>query len=307
MQPSPAERFDVVIIGAGPAGLSAALVLGRCCRQVLLCDRGTSRSWASKAMHGFISRDGIAPTEFAAVARRELERYPPIHYEAVEVTDAIPTQQGFAVSVGSRTVQARKLLLATGLTDELPAIEGVEALFGISVFQCPYCDGWEYRDRQVAVYGTHDRGFEMARALSAWSRDIVLCTDGSAGLREDQRQQLAANAIALVEQRVSRLESRHGTLRYIVFADGSRIARDVMFFDLPSHGQSDLARRLGCTFTSQGGVRCDKHEATAVPGVYVAGNITRNVQLSIVAAAEGATAAFGINHALTQEDFERPT
>lgn len=302
-----AERrfFDVVIVGAGPAGLSAALILGRCGRQVLLCDRGTPRSWASRAMHGFITRDGVPPDEFAALALQELARYPTVTFRQQEVHDARRSDGGFEVIVGESRAQARKLLLATGLQDELPAIEGLAALFGTSVFQCPYCDGWEFRDRPLAAYGRRGRGLEMARALTAWSRDILLCTDGASGFTAEQRAHLASNSIRLIEQRVQRLESDGGQLRCVVFRDGTRVEREALFFDTASRGQSDLTAKLGCQFTRHGGIRCGKYEATSVPGVYVAGNIVRNVQLSIVAAAEGASAAFGINRALTREDYAR--
>src|SRR5690606_9890015 len=147
------DCFDVVIVGAGPAGLSAALILGRCGRKLLLCDRGTPRSWASKSIHGFITRDGCPPAEFSELARAELARYPSVTYERVEVRQAAPAGEEFEVVVGSGTVRARKLLIATGLLDELPDIEGFVELFGISVFQCPYCDGWEFRDRALVAYG----------------------------------------------------------------------------------------------------------------------------------------------------------
>ena len=299
------DQFDVVIVGAGPAGLSAALILGRCRRSVLLCDRGTPRSWASKAMHGFISRDGVAPADFAAIALAELARYRTVTHVPVEVTHASRRPGGFTVLAGTQTVDARKLLIATGLEDSLPAVEGCEALFGISVFQCPYCDGWEFRDRPLAAYGKRTRGLEMARALTAWSRDIILCTDGASGFTREQRRHLDGNGIRVIQKPVLRLESEGGRLTHVVFRDGSRVEREAMFFDTPSRGQSDLTKQLGCTFTRHGGVVCGKYEATAVPGVYVAGNIIRNVQLSIVAAAEGANAAFGINRALTREDFIR--
>jgi thioredoxin reductase len=298
-------EFDVVIAGAGPAGLSAALILGRCCRSVLLCDRGTPRSWASKAMHGFISRDGMPPREFAAQALQELRRYSTVQFLQIEITAVQRTGRGFQVTAGDRIVHGRKLLIATGVQDELPAIDGLEPLFGTSVFQCPYCDGWEVRDRPIAAYGRQMRGLEMARALTAWSRDIVLCTDGASGYSREQRQHLAANGVTLIQQRILRVEGENGKLRQIVFRDGSRTAREALFFDTPSRGQSNLTSQLGCTFNRQGGVRCGRYEATDVPGVYVAGNIIRNVQLSIVAAAEGANAAFGINRALTREDFLR--
>src|SRR5688572_6492624 len=296
--------WDVVIIGAGPAGLSAALVLGRCRRRVLLCDRGTPRSWASKAMHGFITRDGIPPQEFRRLARLELKKYRTVSFSPREVTKASRTKGEFVVSLGKRIERARKLLIATGVTDQLPDIQGLIELFGISVFQCPYCDAWEVSNQPLAAYGRGQRGFDMARALTAWTNDIVLCTDGRSGLTTAQRSQLEHNGIRVVTRRVKRLESAGGKLSKVVFRGGLSILRGALFFDTPSWPQSPLAEQLGCQFSRHGGVLCGKYEATSVPGVYVAGNIIRDVQLSIVAAAEGTRAAFGINRALTREDFD---
>jgi thioredoxin reductase len=299
--------WDVVIAGAGPAGLSAALVLGRARRRVLLCDTGTPRSWASKEMHGFLTRDGIAPLEFRRLAHEELAGYPSVEFRAAEVTAASRNAQGhFEATIGKqRRVRSRKLLIATGVFDHLPVLEGIEQLFGTSVFQCPYCDGWEVRDTPIAVYGKRRRGFEMARAMTAWSSDIVLCTDGAAMLSETEKSHLQRNAIAIIEERIARLEGTRGQLREIVFRGGRRLQRSAMFFDTPSSNQSRLAETLGCQFAHHGGIKCGQHEATSVPGVFVAGNIIKDVQLAIVAAAEGTRAAFGINRALTREDFDR--
>ena len=145
--------WDVVIVGAGPAGLSAALVLGRACRKVLLCDRGTPRNWASRSMHAFVTRDGIEPKAFRALAHEELASYPGVKFRRIKVEGAEPLRGGgFRVSfVGAAPVETRKLLLATGLLDPLPLVPGIEKYFGVSVFQCPYCHGWEMRDSAVAV------------------------------------------------------------------------------------------------------------------------------------------------------------
>jgi thioredoxin reductase len=300
-------EWDVVIAGAGPAGLSAALILGRACRRVLLADTGTPRSWASKAMHGFLSRDGIPPGELRAIAHRELARYPNVTFIRSEVIQAQRlSDQGFDVTLRPRRkVRCRKLLIATGVFDQLPEIEGVEHFFGISVFQCPYCDGWELRGKTLAVYGKGQRGLEMARAMTAWSRRITLCTDGRATLSQTDRAQLAANGIALIEERIRGLVGNQGRLEHIVFRSGRTLPCAALFFDTPSHSQSRLAESVGCEFTANGGVKCGRYEATNVPGVFVAGNIIKDVQLSIVAAAEGARAAFGINRALTREEFQR--
>jgi thioredoxin reductase len=301
------KQWDVVIAGAGPAGLSAALILGRACRSVLLCDRGAPRSWASKRMYSYLSRDSIDPAQFRQIGRRELARYPQVELRDVEVTEARKRgNRGFEVSLNSGApVSCRKLLIATGMMDILPAIPNFEQFFGRTVFQCPYCDGWEMRGKALAVYGRRQRGFEMARALTAWTDDIVLCTDGRADFTSAQQRQLARNGIRLIEKRIDALEGARGRLRQIRFRDGERIARDGMFFNTPSRAQSTLAESLGCRYGRHGGVLCGQYEATSVPGVFVAGNIIRDVQLSIVAAAEGARAAFGINRALTREDFER--
>ncbi len=301
------SKWDVVIAGAGPAGLSAALVLGRACRRVLLCDTGTPRSWASKEMHAFLSRDPISPTRLRDISREQVLKYPGVTYAPDEVTAARRSGSHFRVELGGRaSVRARKLLIATGLFDIIPRIPGIDELFGRSVFQCPYCDGWEMRERRIAVYGKRQRGFEMARAITAWASDIVLFTDGLSGYTPDMRRQLERNGIRLVETRVARLEGARGKLSAVALADGQRVARDALFFDTPSHNQSKLAQSLGCKFGRDGGVLCGDYEATSVPGVYVAGNLIRDVQLSIVAAAEGARAAFGINRSLTREDWGQP-
>jgi thioredoxin reductase len=300
------NRWDVVIVGAGPAGLSAALVLGRARRKVLLCDRGTPRNWAAKQMHGFITRDGTDPRQFRAQAHQELGRYPSVTFRKARVTSAAQASGGgFDVTLRGRTkVWTRKLLLATGVFDILPPLQGIERFYGTSVFQCPYCDGWEIRDQPVAIYGKRQRGFEMARALTAWTSDIVLCTDGPSGLSRAEVTQLERNGIRLRSERIARLRGRDGQLDSIEFREGGELPRSALFFDTPSHEQSDLAKLLGCEFTRSGGIKCGEYETTSVPGVFAAGNIIRDVQLVIVAAAEGTRAAFGINRALTREDFE---
>lgn len=298
--------WDVVIAGAGPAGLSAALVLGRACRRVLLCDTGTPRSWASKEMHAYLSRDGIVPSRFLELSRNEVLKYPGVTFRRAEVVAARRGRDAFEVTLsGNRRVRSRKLLIATGVYDLLPPIQGIDSLYGRSVFQCPYCDGWEMRGRRIVVYGRRQRGISMARAMTGWARDIVLCTDGRSGYSAEQRSALARNGIVLNEKRVTALKGTRGRLQAVVFQDGQTLPRDALFFDTPSRHQSKLAQSLGCEFTRDGGVRCGDYEATTVPGVFVAGNIIRDVQLSIVAAAEGARAAFGIHRSLTREDFEK--
>ena len=256
-------------------------------------------------MHGFLSRDGIEPHKFRRIAHRELRRYQNVVFHCGEVVSANREPDGtFRATVRKRRpVRCRKLLIATGVFDQLPPVPGIQQFFGKSVFQCPYCDGWELRGEPVAVYGKRKRGFEMARALTAWSSDIALCTNGPSRLSKKAKAHLARNGIQLCEQRIARLEGRNGMLRAVVFDGGRKLRRAALFFDTRTCAQSKLAETLGCQFFQHGGVKCGQYEATSVPGVFVAGNIIKDVQLAIVAAAEGTRAAFGVNKSLTREDF----
>jgi thioredoxin reductase len=273
---------------------------------VLVCDRDTPRNWASRRMHAFVTREGLQPRRFRAIARQELNRYASVEVRDTEVMNVVRSGSGFEISLdGQRDVFCRKVLIATGVFDVLPPIPEVERYFGISVFQCPYCDGWELQDHAVAVYGRGHRGFEMARAMTAWTSDIVLCTDGPAGLSPLRKAELDQNRIRLVTAKIKELKGRNGRLNAIVFQNGSQLARTALFFDLPARKQSNLAESIGCDLTRNGRIECGKYAVTNVPGVFAAGNVVDDVQLSIVAAAEGAQAAFGINTALTREDFAR--
>jgi thioredoxin reductase len=299
-------HFDVVIVGAGPAGLSAGLILGRCRRSVLLCDTGRPRNAASQALHGYLTRDGITPDELRSAGRRELETYETVESIDIGAADAVCTDDGlFRVTLDDGTVvTSRKLLIATGVCDNLPAIEGFPELYGRSVFHCPYCDGWEVRDQPIAIYGTGSRGLGLSLELTAWSRDLVLCTDGPAALSDEDRARLARNRIPVREERVAALESRNGILERIRFDSGEPLARRALFFTTGQFQRSALAIRLGCEFNDKGTVRTGKYESTHLPGLFVAGDASRAVQWAIVAAAEGAEAAFAINTDLTREDLQ---
>jgi thioredoxin reductase len=296
--------FDVIIVGGGPAGLSAALVLGRSRRRVLVCDSGHPRNAASHSLHGFLTRDGIEPTEFLRIARDQLHPYETVELRHAEVTDASRGSEGFEIKLNDgKRVSSRKLLLATGVVDELPEIPGLTALYGLSVFHCPYCDGWEVRDQPLGVYGRGENGCGLALELTFWSRDIVLCTDGPSELSEVELRRLAQQNIAVREDKIARLEGGEGVLEQIVFSDGATLARRGMFFSTGQRQGSELARKLGCNFDDNGCVATGEYEATNVPGLYAAGDTSRLVQFVIVAAAEGAQAAVAINKELMKEDL----
>lgn len=295
--------LDVAIVGAGPAGLSAALVLGRCRRRVLVCDSGQPRNGPSHALHGFLTRDGIEPLELRRIGRLQLSTYPSVEYRPLEAVDAERGDERFRLilSDGER-VEARFLLLASGVVDLLPPIPGFQACFGTSVLHCPYCDGWERRDRALGVFGRGEEGAEYALELRVWSDDVALFTDGDRSLPVPLRERLARHAVRIHERPIGRLEHHQGHLERLVFDDGSSVARQALFFSPEQRQRSPLAERLGCSLEDQL-VPTGKFQVASVPGLYVAGDAARSVQLAIIAAAEGAQAAFAINTALIAHDF----
>ena len=296
---------DVIIVGAGPAGLSAALILGRCRRSVIVFDTGQPRNAYSQALHGYLTRDGIPPRELLRIARAELAQYDTVSIRDAEVVSAEcqgNARFGVTLADGQR-ITSRKLLLATGVVDNLPGIQGFRECYGRSVFHCPYCDGWEVRDQPLAIYGNGERGLGLSLELTGWSRDLVLCTNGPSQIDANGRTRLAANGIAVREERIARLDAPDGKLAAIVFEDGSQLPRRAMFFTTGQYQRSGLLNQLGCEFNDKGTVPTGKYETTHLRGLYVAGDASRAVQWVVVAAAEGAEAAFAINTDLLKEDL----
>ena len=293
------KNYDVVIVGGGSAGLSAALLLGRSRRRVLVSDTGKTRNAVAHESHGFFTRDGTAPAELVRIAREQLRPYETVELHSVGVKSAKAQSKGFEIKLDDETrIACRKLLLATGVVDEMPEIEGFKELWGKCIFHCPYCHGWEVRDQPLALFG----GIELAELLKGWSDDLVLCTDG-ATLSEDETRLLSKNNIAIREERIVRVEGKNGQLENIVFANGETLARKAIFIRPKQHQHSVLAKQLGCEFTDFGTVKVDDFGQTSVPGVYAGGDMTHAMQHISFAVSRGALAAVGINRALLQEDF----
>jgi thioredoxin reductase len=292
---------DVIVVGGGPAGLSAALMLGRCRRRVIVCDAGRPRNRASRALHGYLSRDGMPPAELLHLGRRESEAYG-VRHCAATVVGVERDGAGFTVrlDVGGPLV-ARRVLIATGVEDHLPSVAGIDACYGRSVFHCPYCDGWEWCDRRLCVYGRGRSGAALALSLRTWSGDVALVTDGPARLPAPAVRALAAQGVEVRALRLRALRHDDGALEAIEFEDGSTLARDALFFTTGQHQQATLARDLGCDVTRKGTIRTDRFGRTCVDGIFVVGDASRDVQFVSVAAAEGAKAAVAINRLFQAE------
>jgi len=294
--------YDAIIIGGGPAGLSAALVLGRCLRKVIICDGGKPRNAASHEMHGFLSRDGIAPQELLRLGREEIGRYG-VEFRSVPVADAAPKPGGGFVATleDGALLESKKMLLATGVRDQLPRIEGIEERYGTSVHHCPYCDAYERRSQPLIAYGRGSAGVGLGLALRTWSDRVTVCTDG-VRLSERDRERAARNGMAFREDKIDRIEGDEGQLQSLVFRKGPPVEFRSLFFNTAQYQRSGLAVKLGCEITRNGSVRTDRRQRTCVPGVYLAGDADKDMQFVIVAAAEGAKAAMAINRELQDEE-----
>ncbi len=299
------DLYDVIIVGGGPAGLSAAILLGRCRRRVVVCDMGQPRNQASRAVHGLLGHEGTDPSELLAKARVELTRYGSVRLCASGVAKIVPSGSQFSVVCADGVIlNARKVLIATGLTDEVPRLEGVEGLYGRSVHHCPYCDGFEHRDQPLAVYGVGDKGAGLALMMMQWSSDVILCTDGPAQISSAMQARLNEHGIAVCSERIAKLEgTADGALQRIRLQNGEVLMRTAMFFTTGCRQSSDLSAMLGCERDEKGGIVTDPiTEESSVRGVYVAGDASRDVLLVAVAIAEGAKAGVAINRSLLQED-----
>ena len=309
-QRGPETDFDVVVVGAGVAGLSAALTLGRGCRRVLVADGGPPRNAPSTGVYGFLTRDGILPAEMLRLARAELKPYETVEVRAVRVTAIERQRGGFRLSAvaasgegPAQPLTARRVLLATGVVDELPPLPGAAELWGRGVLHCPYCHGWEVRQQPLAVYGRGKAGYGLALLVSRWSEDTVLLTDGASGIRPAGLARLKAQGVRVCEDALARLNGTpDGGLTAIEFQSGQLLPRAALFLHAEQRQRSDLAAQLGCRLTQTGAVWTDKNGQTSQPGLYAAGDLDPGPQQAIIAAAEASWAAIKLNEGLTKEE-----
>lgn len=295
-------EFDVVIVGGGAAGLSAALVLSRARRKVLVVDSGAPRNAPAPHMHGFLSRDGMPPAGLLEVGRDEVKGYGG-EIRAGDVTELVLSGgSGFWVllSDGQR-VSARRLLIATGLRDELPDIPGLAARWARDVLHCPYCHGFEVRDRQLGVLGGSAESVRYVQTVRQWTTDVVFFTPPGS-LTPLQRSELVARAIGIVEGTVKRVLVENDQLSGVEMDDGRIIRRQALFVPPRFVPHNDLLARIGCEMDDSGWVVRDGTGLTTIPGVWVAGNVANPRAQVITAAGEGSTSAIAINADLIEED-----
>jgi thioredoxin reductase len=296
------SQYDVAVIGGGAAGLSAALVLSRARRRVLVVDAGSPRNAPATHVHGFLSRDGFPPGELLAVGRKEVKDYGG-EILAGTATDLVPDgRTGFWVLLADgRRISARRLLLTTGLRDELPDIPGLRYRWARDVLHCPYCHGYEVRDRQLGVIGGSPGAVRYAQIVRQWTRDLVYFTPSDT-LTAVERSQLVARGVGVVEGDIEALVIDDDQLRGVRMNDGSVVPRDALFVPPRFVANNRLLIDLGCEVDDDGWVHTDGSGRTSVPGVWAAGNVIDPRAQVITAAGAGSAAGIALNADLTDDD-----
>lgn len=295
---------DVLVVGGGPAGLSAALALGRARRHVLVADGGPRRNAAAVHMHNFLTRDGTPPDEVRRLAREQLAAYPTVAVRDERVLAVEGTLGAFRAHLASGTVEARRVLLNTGMVDEPPDLEGFRALWGTSIFQCPYCHGWEVRDRRwgyLVLPAAAAHFLPFALQARSFTDHLTVFTGGAVDVTDEARATLDRAGITLHTAPVVRLVARDGALAGVELADGTTVAVEVLFAHPPQR-QVELVRQLAVATDEHGYLALDAARwETSVPGIHAAGDLATRAQAAIIAAAAGMQAAAAINVALAMD------
>ncbi|OMC38435.1 pyridine nucleotide-disulfide oxidoreductase [Mycobacterium sp. GA-1841] len=304
------DDWECVIVGGGAAGLSAALVLGRARRRTLLIDAGEPSNGVAPVIGGLLGYDRRPPAELYETGRRELSAYPSVVYRAGHVLGGAPAGDGYVLEVDGEQVRARRVLLTPGMRYCPPELPGLEALWGKSVFQCPFCHGWEVRDKRLAALADGEDAVHAALMLRGWSDDVVLLTDGEPDLTDDQRRRLEAAKVVVDDRRVVELHGQDGQLHAIGFADGNRLERDALLVEAPLRQRSRLAEQLGAACTdgplASDAVAGDSLHRTTARAVFVAGDACTEQPHLAGAIAAGAQAAMIIVQSLLADEFDLP-
>lgn len=298
------EIVDVIIVGGSYAGLSAAMSLGRSLRKVLIIDGGSPCNKQTPHSHNFITQDGMTPDEIATKAKSQVLNYDTVKFINGLAAKGEKTDGLFEISLNSgETFKACKLLFATGLKDLLPDIKGFSECWGISVLHCPYCHGYEVKHQKTGLLGNGDPGFELARLISNWSKDLKLFTDGKSTLTAEQTGKLDQHHIEIVEKEISRFEHDKGYIREVVFKDGSKEDLTALFARVGFKQHCEIPQEMGCELTEQGFIKTDGFQRTTVPGIYAAGDNEYGMRAVSVVTAAGTKAGALINHELINETF----
>jgi len=296
--------FEIIIVGGSYAGLSAAMSLGRSLRQTLVIDSGQPCNAQTPHSHNFLTHDGETPNQIAASGKSQVENYPTVKFYNGLAASGKKIENGFEVITAAGDLfTSKKLIFATGLKDVMPGLKGFAACWGISILHCPYCHGYEVKNEKTGIIGNGDAGFETAKMIQNWTKDLTIFTNGKAAFTQQQTEKLARHGIKIMETEIAALSHERGKIRHIVFRDNSEEAVSAIYSRPAFVQHCNIPEQLGCGFTEHGLLKVDMFQQTTVPGIFAAGdnsNFGRALALSV---SSGTMAGAFINKALIDEEF----
>ncbi len=305
--------WDCIVVGGGAAGLSAGLVLGRARRRTLLVDAGQQSNLAAHGVGGLLGHDGQSPADLYETGRKELAAYPSVEVRTGEVVAGERVGDLFEVELSDGSSErTRRVLLATGMEYRPPQIKGLQECWGTSVFHCPFCDGWEWRDQPLAVLARGEKAIHSALLLRGWTDDLVLLTDGAADLSDEDRLRLAEAGVKIDERSVAEIVGKNGELEAVRFSDGEQLQRRALLAATTLHQRNRLAEQLGAepadaTPFGETPVRVDGRCCTTAPGVFAAGDLSAQLPPSVASAiAAGSLAGMSVVQGLLADDCGLP-
>ncbi|MDF2932382.1 MAG: NAD(P)/FAD-dependent oxidoreductase [Chryseobacterium sp.] len=265
--------FDIIIIGGSYAGLSAAMSLGRSLRKTLVIDNGKPCNQQTPHSHNFLTQDGSSPSEISTLAKNQVREYETVEFYNGIAVSAKKTDSGFEViTENGEKFNSKKLITATGITDEIPDIKGFKESWGISLIHCPYCHGYEYRGKKTGIIANGDKALHISSLVKNLTNDVTIITRGKANFTDDQLEKLTRNNIEIIETEITELKHENGIVRSLVFQDGKEINFDAVYGAFPFHQHSDIPEKLGCELTDFGHIKTDQFQKTNVPGLFVCGD-----------------------------------
>lgn len=298
------EHFEVIIIGGSYSGLSAAMSLGRSLRQVLVIDSSLPCNRQTPHSHNFITHDGEIPAVISAKAKIQVDFYETVQFYSGLAISAVKTESGFEIKTESGKIfTSKKLLFATGIKDLLPEIKGFAECWGISILHCPYCHGYEVKKEKTAIVANGETGFEYAKLISNWTKDLLLCTNGKSTLTVEQTQILKKHKIEIIEEKIDWIEHENGNIQQIIFKNQSKTIVKAIYFRPPFEQHCKLPHDLACDVNEQGLLKVDVMQKTNISGVFASGDCTTQMRSVAIAVSTGSFAGVVINKELIDEDF----
>jgi thioredoxin reductase len=298
------KKFDAIVVGGSYSGLAAAMALGRALKKVLIIDSGKPCNAPTPHSHNFLTQDGKTPKAIASLAKQQVELYDTVRFFTGLATNGRKTKEGFEIQVASgETFLANKLIFATGIKDNLPTIEGVEACWGISMLHCPYCHGYEVRNEKTGILGNGKHAYELATLISNWTKDLTVYTNGKSLLTVEQTQKSSNHQIQIIEKNIERLEHNNGYLQNIIFKDGTKAAVKAMYSRNSFDQHCSIPESLGCALDDEGYIKVNPFQETSVDGVFACGDNTTRLRTVANAIAMGTTAGMTSSKKMILEQF----